>query len=420
MLRRILTIGALVALTTTGLAVVPTPAGADNFTVTVATDGHGAGTLRWAFDQANDNDGPDTITLGSGVTYNLTLPGDDDDNTGGDLDSTNGAITIIGNGSTINQTLDYNVIDQDDTELIEVQNVTITGGNHTDGHGGGIWSNDDVTVTDSTITGNSASDFGGGIYTDSGTVTVTRSTISDNTAGSIGGGIYQSDGGTMMITHSTISGNVAGNVGGGIYAYDDVTINNSTVTGNTAGEIGGGLYLEAYELYGHFNTISGNTAYSGSNISLGLGGTIALWGSVVSNPLGNMGENCEGWATSASGGYNYEADGDTCGFDQATDTADGADPLLGALAANGGPTQTMLPQSGSPLIDVIPTSDADCSGDDQRGIIRPQGNGCEIGSVEIEVIVPTTTTTTTTTTAAPTTTTTAAARPQPLTPTFTG
>lgn len=357
--------GALIALATAGLAVVPTPASAANFTVTVATDGHGAGTLRWAFDQANASVGPDTITLGSGVTYDLTLPGGDDSNAGGDLDSNNGDLTIVGNGSTIRQTVaGQKVIDQNDNgTTIEIQNVTITGGNHDGGGDGGrIHSNGSIVVTDSTVTGNSA------------------------------------------------EGN-----GGGIYAYDNVTINNSTVTGNTAAESGGGFYLEAYELYGHYNTINSNTAFDGANISLGQGGTMALWGSVVSNPLGG-GDNCDGWSTSASGGYNYEAATDTCGFDQATDTASGADPLLGAVAANGGPTQTMLPQSGSPLIDAIPTSNPDCSGDDQRGVIRPQEGGCEIGSVEVEPPPPPTTTTT----AAPTTTTTAAASPQALTPTFTG
>ena len=61
-----------------------------------------------------------------------------------------------------------------------------------------------------------------------------------------------------------------------------------------------------------------------------------------------------------------------------------ADPLLGPLAENGGPTRTRLPAAGSPLVNVIPTSDtALCSGTDQRGISRPQGPACDIGSVEV-------------------------------------
>lgn len=344
----------------------------------------------------------------------------------------------MGNGSTIRQTVaDRRVIDQDVSELFEVQNVTITGGTEDDS-GGGISADGDLTITGSTISGNTAEDagggvvadgvvtvadstitgnhsdrYGGGILADSDVITITRSTISNNSADDQGGGVY-SHHEPMTVVDSTISGNSAGNEGGGLCSVDELHVTNSTITGNTAGGTGGGILAEGEELFtGSFMTISGNTSATGANIDLE-DGELVLFGSVVSNPLGG-GTNCAAIATSSTAGYNYEADGDTCGFDDATDVADGADPLLGALAANGGPTQTMLPQSGSPLIDAIPTTETDCTGDDQRGIIRPQGNGCEIGSVEIEVIQPVATTTTT---VAPTTT--AAASPQALTPSFTG
>lgn len=57
------------------------------------------------------------------------------------------------------------------------------------------------------------------------------------------------------------------------------------------------------------------------------------------------------------------------------------------MGDNGGPTPTMLPQPGSPLLDMIPP--ASCSEPtDQRGITRPQGPACDIGAVEGEVLVP--------------------------------
>ena len=391
MIRKLLSVAALLGAL---LVLAAGPAGADDFIVTSTVDSHDPGTLRWAVDQANSNPGPDTITLGAGLTYDLTLPGGDDTNVGGDLDSIEGSLTIIGNGSTIRQTVtDEKVLDQDvkAPSVIEVRNLTMTGGDAT-ANGGAIWSDGDIVVTDSRITGNHADGDGGGLWADSGPITVTRSTVSGNTAGGNGGGIYEYDSGPVTVVESTISGNSAGALGGGIYAYDDVEMHNSTVTGNTAGDGGGGLFLEAYELSGTFLTISGNTGPGGANIDVGQGGEVALFGSVVSNPLG-AGTNCGGVGTASSAGYNYEAGGDTCGFDQATDVVDGGDPLLGALADNGGPTQTMLPATASPLVDQIPGTEAGCTGTDQRGVARPQVGGCDIGAVELEAVPPTTTTT---------------------------
>ncbi|HEY1003881.1 MAG TPA: choice-of-anchor Q domain-containing protein, partial [Streptosporangiaceae bacterium] len=49
-----------------------------------------------------------------------------------------------------------------------------------------------------------------------------------------------------------------------------------------------------------------------------------------------------------------------------------ANPLLGSLAENGGPTQTMALASASPAIDQIPpTAASGCTPTDQRGIPRP-------------------------------------------------
>jgi hypothetical protein len=58
----------------------------------------------------------------------------------------------------------------------------------------------------------------------------------------------------------------------------------------------------------------------------------------------------------------------------------GVDPLLGPLASNGGSTLTMLPLPGSPAINA--GTNAGCPAYDQRGVKRPQGGTCDIGSVE--------------------------------------
>jgi hypothetical protein len=58
------------------------------------------------------------------------------------------------------------------------------------------------------------------------------------------------------------------------------------------------------------------------------------------------------------------------------------DPLLGPLADNGGPTETMRIGAASPARDAIPTP-ACGQPFDQRGVHRPQGPACDIGAFEV-------------------------------------
>jgi Ca2+-binding RTX toxin-like protein len=65
-----------------------------------------------------------------------------------------------------------------------------------------------------------------------------------------------------------------------------------------------------------------------------------------------------------------------------SDVVSTADPELGPLADNGGPTHTLLPAPTSPLGGLVPV--ASCTvASDQRGVARPQGTACEPGAVEI-------------------------------------
>jgi hypothetical protein len=88
-------------------------------------------------------------------------------------------------------------------------------------------------------------------------------------------------------------------------------------------------------------------------------------GVTVTNSIlaGNLSGNCDDPIT--SGGFNISSD-DTCGFDQEGDQNE-TDRELGPLADNGGPTETFLPQDGSPAIDA----GGDCPDVDQRGDPRP-------------------------------------------------
>ena len=89
------------------------------------------------------------------------------------------------------------------------------------------------------------------------------------------------------------------------------------------------------------------------------------------------------------GGGNSNA---TVAFNRTGDQLS-ADPKLGALADNGGPTRTHALLSGSPAMDAIPQGTNGCGttfAEDQRGVDRPQdgdANGtaaCDIGPFELE------------------------------------
>jgi hypothetical protein len=268
--------------------------------------------------------------------------------------------------------------------------------------GGGILSFDNLDIASSTFTGNRAPGGGAGARIVDGDVTVTDSTFSGNQAlgGDTNGGALLTigDGSMTSVTGSTFDNNAADYGGAGIHvigAGTSTTIVDTTITQNTVvasnavgTERGGGVVVETGDLTIAYATIVGNSAPNGANIAFDTSGTLTSFGSVISSPAGG-GTDCQlGNAVSASEGYNF-ADDTSCAFGEPTDRqAPGLVPLLAALADNGGPTQTLLPITGSPLIDAIPTAACETGSaagvtTDQRGIARPQADGCDIGAVEV-------------------------------------
>jgi hypothetical protein len=215
--------------------------------------------------------------------------------------------------------------------------------------------------------------------------------ISGNTTGpSIfrGGGVAA--GGNVTLTGSTISGNtVPGGSGGGIGSSSAVTATNSTISGNTAALDGGGIGASE-DVTLVYATVVGNSAADSANVGSEAG--LVAFGSVVALRQGG-GPNCTIPGSTTSNGFNFSDDA-SCGFTGTGDRQNAGDPGLGALVNNGGPTQTRLPQTGSLLIDAIPVASCQADGasgitTDQRGVERPQGPGCDIGAVEVEVAGPT-------------------------------
>ncbi len=186
------------------------------------------------------------------------------------------------------------------------------------------------------------------------------------------GGIWNNHG-TLTLTNSTVSGNNAG-IGGGLLNFGTVTLRNCTFFGNAAEH--GGAIFNLGELTIISSTVAGNTADEGSAIARGGPVTFAhvlIDGDCSGNPF----------LVQPSAGYNIESPADTCNLGRPTDQIEvsPADLKLGPLADNGGGTQTCALGVWSVAVDVIPETSCVVE-TDQRGVRRPQGNGCDVGAVE--------------------------------------
>ena len=204
-----------------------------------------------------------------------------------------------------------------------------------------------LTLTNSTVAGNS----GSGITTSANrvgcsTTTIVGSTISENQ----GAGL--SNCGELTITNSTISQN---NDDGIInYGVGALTVANSTVTG--------GIHVESNDHPQDPQKVIVATA------------------TVLQGACTQSGDN----VTWTSNGHNIESPGNTCGLDEAKGdqvNISAQDLKIGPLQDNGGPTMMHALLPGSVAIDVIP--DEMCNvAEDQRGVARPQGDACDVGSFE--------------------------------------
>ena len=286
-----------------------------------------------------------------------------------------------------------------------------------EGGGGGMYSAGNVTVTNSTFNsnsatgGNSGDSFGpdcfgahesldagaargGAILADGGSLVVDTATFASNSAhGGNGGNGGKNNGGTcaqsqhgpgglayggaltnnnaatLNIKHTTISLNSAQAGNSGVN-----TPGVSLPAQNAAEGTGGGIRVGPGSVTLENTIIAGNTAANGVGANPGAftaGPNVD--GSVTSN-----GHNLLGVATEATG---FSGTGDQTG----------ANPLLAALADNGGPTQTMKPM---PLSSAIDAGVAAGASFDQRGKPRTvddpgvvnaaTSDGTDVGAVEVQ------------------------------------
>ena len=232
------------------------------------------------------------------------------------------------------------------------------------------------TLTDSTIVGNQSTAQGGAVAIRNTPTTIERSTFADNTSGAVGSAIFgfenQNPGFGILLDSSTVTGNSGS--GGAVFAQTNAPteIRNSTVSGNNSVGVGAGAGTDVVL---RFATVVEN---AGGNIALS-NGDLASSASVLADAMG--GDNCDIGGSTFSNGSNADTDG-TCGFSNVEDLPDLPSTGLGALGANGGPTDTHPILSGSPLRDAVLPVLCTAFVADQRGTARPQGPACDIGSYE--------------------------------------
>ena len=265
---------------------------------------------------------------------------------------------------------------------VTISNSTFSGNTATSGSGGGILnkSSSILNISNSTLSGNTASD-GGGAIRNYGTLNINNSTLSGNNAFE-GGGIRNN--GTLNINNSTLSGNnVTIGGGGGISNDGTLNISNSTFSGNTANGSGGGaIQINSGTVTISNSTISGNSATNGGGLRNRYG-TLNIANTIIANSTSGGDYVGGNNATIGTNTNNLVEDGSISG-------AIAADPLLGPLANNGGPTFTMALLAGSPAIaagNATVSNASPVSGVDQRGINRTTS---DIGAYSYGIQVTTT------------------------------
>ncbi len=244
-----------------------------------------------------------------------------------------------------------------------ISRVTFSG-NHTNNTGGGMYNqNSDPTLTDVTFTGNHAGTQGGGLGDVASSPTLLRVTFDNNGTPNFGGAMYNQNS-NPSLTNVTFSNNI-GSYGGAIYNLtSSPTLTNVTFAGNTARKSGRAIF-DQYQCAPVLTNVVMWDVTTGSSHEFG---SYQSTPTISYSDIQGSGGSGASWNTAmgTDGGHNLDAD-----------------PLLGSLADNGGFTQTIALDPASPAVDA--GNNASCPATDQRGISRPQGAACDMGSYEVYV-----------------------------------
>lgn len=199
--------------------------------------------------------------------------------------------------------------------------------------------------------GGGGAGMGGALFNEVGTVTVTNCTFYGNSAtGGASGG----------------SGAGAGQgLGGAIFNHNGtLTVLNATFAGNSGADDAGGIY----------NLADGATATLNLSNTILYGDTSTATADLVAGTSG------AGGSTNTTSGVGNLIGAET-GFAGGVVTT--SDPGLAALAANGGPTQTMAIDAESPAAGAGNAAAASGLTTDQRGAPRATLGGVDVGAYQI-------------------------------------
>lgn len=243
-------------------------------------------------------------------------------------------------------------------------------------------------LTDSTVNSNEAHEYGGGVNMENDTLLIAHgTTFSDNVAGNSGGAIRHVSNSRVELTNSTISGN---------YAGFNRASNSGTLVLDENDRVGGGIWVQdagCVTILNHV-TIADNRSTSGSGAGLyRSNGVVRLENSIVFDNLANAET-----ATPVAGdtqnqimllGVNVVGAHAGSAFIGNLPGRITIDPNLSPLADNGGP---LLPSGGAPRTHAIAAASSAANvalGSrleiDQRGAVRPNGAGNDVGAYEIGV-----------------------------------
>ena len=314
---------------------------------------------------------------------------------GGAINNNSGTLNVSGSTFNANYAFDGGAVENVGGSVASIAHIvhsTFTGNTASYGRAIENFDNSNGSEVDAdydSFISNQSTNIGGAIWVEGGTVETSWSDFANNKASTQGGAI-ECDSGHLYVERNTFSGNASNsgntsysNYGGAIYSSCYLVVAESTFYGNSAqGSEGGALYQSGTKYAGvFFSTFVSNTAQEGAAMSGENGASLGLQDSILAT--NTHGHTCAG--AIASFGYNLADDSDCGGALSDPTDKPNVTLTMGSLINNGGPTPTIMPATGNPAINNIPTAETYCTiqKTDQRGYTRPAGTGCDSGAVEV-------------------------------------